>query len=240
MDADLAADIFDPLLLLIAKFADLGIDSVILDHDLVDQLKKAMPRVVMPIRGTLGQNVSSPEDNELRDHHRRYWNLQYRASTDGFDPYTFHSMCDNSGDVIVVVSIEGSQVVCGGYTAAGFMSNMVGMRDLEFYPVEHGYVQDYHAFVFSRRAACQQLLVYPAKRHTGSIHVLWSLDSGPVFGHALRLQCDEGQFQRGYSNKCTFFDGAGSGDFCLAEKSEFIVADIEVFSFGRQYYDSAS
>jgi hypothetical protein len=43
------------------------------------------------------------------------FNLLYRASRDGNTPATFHAKCDNKGATIVIVKIQNSEQILGGY-----------------------------------------------------------------------------------------------------------------------------
>src|SRR5207244_11285145 len=48
--------------------------------------------------------------------------LLYRGSRDGFSANIFHSYCDDQGPTIVVVRIEDSREVIGGYNPIGWSS----------------------------------------------------------------------------------------------------------------------
>ncbi|RIB27091.1 hypothetical protein C2G38_92262 [Gigaspora rosea] len=51
-----------------------------------------------------------------------------RGSRDGFDDKTFHKLCDNIPDLIVVAKVENSNEILGGYNPLGWDSTVPGYR----------------------------------------------------------------------------------------------------------------
>jgi hypothetical protein len=60
--------------------------------------------------------IEKKTDSHYNSKHIPYhFNLIYRASRDGFAVEAFHENCDNRGATIVIVKIEGSEQIFGGY-----------------------------------------------------------------------------------------------------------------------------
>ena len=47
-----------------------------------------------------------------------YWNRCWRASLDGWDGRTFHSLCDNKGPSVTIIRV--GQYIFGGYSSASW------------------------------------------------------------------------------------------------------------------------
>ena len=49
-------------------------------------------------------------------------NLLIRGSRDGFSVKTFHELCDNKGSTLVVIKIQGTNQIVGGYNPKSWKS----------------------------------------------------------------------------------------------------------------------
>ncbi|RIB25171.1 hypothetical protein C2G38_2031289 [Gigaspora rosea] len=65
--------------------------------------------------------------------------LLLRGSKDGFDSITFHKLCDNIPDTIVVLSVENSDEILGGYNPLSW----------KFVTSGYGYIKTTDSFIFS-------------------------------------------------------------------------------------------
>ncbi|RIB00389.1 hypothetical protein C2G38_2129987 [Gigaspora rosea] len=54
--------------------------------------------------------------------------LLLKGSRDGFDAKTFHKLCDNIPGLIVVIKVENSNEILGGYNSLGWKSTNDGYR----------------------------------------------------------------------------------------------------------------
>ncbi|CAI2185980.1 20427_t:CDS:2, partial [Funneliformis geosporum] len=65
------------------------------------------------------RNMSHKSD--LRNPYK--FNLLYRASRDGDTPAAFHQKCDNKGANVVIIKINGTEQIVGGYNPFGWEGN---------------------------------------------------------------------------------------------------------------------
>ncbi|RIA99537.1 hypothetical protein C1645_869917 [Glomus cerebriforme] len=112
--------------------------------------------------------------------------LLLRGSRDGFDVDTFHNLCDNKGATIIVVKVQGSRKIIGGYNPINWGKGKIIGHDY------YGRIiyQDYkcytsNSFLFSIKDLNGPTL----SRVNSSIEsIYWNGNKGPYFGSDLCMK----------------------------------------------------
>ncbi|RIB27083.1 hypothetical protein C2G38_2063090, partial [Gigaspora rosea] len=94
--------------------------------------------------------------------------LLLRGSRDGFDAKTFHKLCDNIPGLIVVIKVENSNEILGGYNPLGWNST------------NNGYTAAPGGFIFSlKNANMKESILSRVNDQTSAIY--YGQDHGPYF-----------------------------------------------------------
>ncbi|EXX58737.1 BTB/POZ domain-containing protein [Rhizophagus irregularis DAOM 181602=DAOM 197198] len=104
------------------------------------------------------------------------FNLLYRVSRDGNTAEAFHENCDNKGATIVIIKIEGSEQIIGGYNPIDWNK-------------DGGYKSTTDSFIFSftdRRNTKTAKVGYS----NGKLSICGSTNFGPIFGDNLYCRND--------------------------------------------------
>ncbi|RIB29723.1 hypothetical protein C2G38_2055919, partial [Gigaspora rosea] len=99
--------------------------------------------------------------------------LLLRGSKDGFDSKTFHKLCDNIPGLIVVVKVENSNEILGGYNPLGWKST------------NKGYTKTPDSFIFSLKNENMKESIL-SRVNDQSDAIFYGKDHGPwffLFGH---------------------------------------------------------
>jgi hypothetical protein len=138
------------------------------------------------------------------------FNLLYRASRDGNTSKAFHAKCDNKGATLVIVKIENSKQIVGGYNPLRWYSN-----------VRREWKSTYDSFIFSfldknkldsAKVGYSCGDAYSTGYDTGDNH-------GPIFGKGIDLNFFKGTW---YSDKPVSYPK-------IDIPTKFIADDYEVF-----------
>ncbi|CAG8490133.1 6481_t:CDS:2 [Acaulospora colombiana] len=97
--------------------------------------------------------------------------LLVRGTRDGFDATTFHTRCDRKGATVVVMKLEGSGEILGGYNAAYWRTGAV-------------YIQSDKSFIFSLRDGKNLQEVRLSRVKDSSSAMYGHTSYGPHFGTA--------------------------------------------------------
>ena len=104
--------------------------------------------------------------------------LIYHASREGFDIMNFHKNCDNKGPTVVVIKVQNSKDIIGGYNPLEWkMEDDISIYD-SFYNHK---CETLNSFIFSltnRRNPILSRIFGRSERNA----IIWSKDKGPCFG----------------------------------------------------------
>ncbi|RIB27085.1 hypothetical protein C2G38_2063096, partial [Gigaspora rosea] len=99
--------------------------------------------------------------------------LLLRGSRDGFDAIPFHKLCDNISGLIVVIKVENSNEILGGYNPLGWKST------------NYGYTKAPGSFIFSLKNANMKVSIL-SRVNDQSNAIYYGQNYGPsfhYFGH---------------------------------------------------------
>lgn len=152
------------------------------------------------------------------------FSLIYRASRDGFNSADFHSKCDNTMNVIVIIE-NNYNYVFGGFTSVGWKSSFTG------------FIKDESAYLYSlRRNGQQSNRKLPIKLESSYLAIYTDSTYGPVFGggNDIHIRNRSDIFSGSHSNlgKTYNFDEYEtiiSRSYLSGSFSGWLTANIEVF-----------
>ncbi|KAG9297772.1 hypothetical protein G9A89_011287 [Geosiphon pyriformis] len=142
--------------------------------------------------------------------------LLYRASRDEFSVTQFHQKCNNKGAAVVVLKVQDSMKIIGGYNPIGWVSNIFGWRASP------------ESFIFSLGTRIVHELPLLSRFRSMSGHAIFDADIvGPYFGR--------GDLYVHHPNLSTFSCKKHSYEHQIMESTRnYNVEEIEVFQVIRK------
>ncbi|CAF2562409.1 unnamed protein product [Rotaria sp. Silwood2] len=193
-------------------------------HSLMDRLG-----VIYFPNGSLLQLAHQKKLNEFYGKIYQQWELIYKASRNGFDGNTFHSLCNNQGPTMTIIQ-SNNNYLFGGYTAIPWSSSY------------HSYTNDTTAFLFTitnpYNIPPTKYLINPHQRGCAVYH---HRDDGPIFGgigYFPPFRSDNDIVVKNGSNASdssyidfpySYLDTTGKGNNTFTGARNFTTFDIEVF-----------
>ncbi|RIB06416.1 hypothetical protein C2G38_2148055 [Gigaspora rosea] len=135
------------------------------------------------------------------------FNLLLRGSRDGFTRKTFHHLCDNLPGTVVVIKVDGTNEILGGYNPLVWTSK----NPLEWFTTTNSFIFSFKTqnFILSRIIHANQVI--------GCYR-----NSGPFFGSCFYMYDDSKKWYYTHSN-ALYEEPLGSN------KSWFFIDEFEVF-----------
>ncbi|CAG8484692.1 4671_t:CDS:2 [Funneliformis mosseae] len=149
--------------------------------------------------------------------------LLLRGSRDGFGIDTFHNLCDNEGATIVVIKVQGSGEVVGGYNPINWNVGKTSKRD-NFGRIAYRDQRCYtsNSFIFSLTNPNDPTL---SRVNSPMESIYWNGNKGPYFGSDLCM-----------TNTSIWLSTQRSYERKIIQKEIFFAEDYEVFQVSIKNY----
>ncbi len=145
------------------------------------------------------------------------WELQYRATRDGFSSKDFHSNCDGIENTLTIIKTTNEEIF-GGFVEKAWDS-------------ESGYLEDPNAYIFSLVNKGDK--PFKAVANDGTHAIYCGSDYGPVFGNGSEIciasNSNVNQRSRSYFGSA-YLKESQSSNSILAGAYHFQTVEIEVFA----------
>ena len=135
--------------------------------------------------------------------------LLYRGSRDGDDSKTFHNLCDNKRNILVLVETS-KNLKFGGFCSIGYNS-------------QGGAQKDNSAFIFS----LDKLKTYNVIKDSTAVH--WDINYGPLFAGSIEVVSNKFYSNTNYANsKNSYYELPENYELNNGE-STYKIKEVEVF-----------
>ncbi|RGB33220.1 hypothetical protein C1646_816208 [Rhizophagus diaphanus] len=130
--------------------------------------------IIKPRHFTIFSNWIKEKETDSHYHYYNlrdnpyHFNLIYRASRDGKTPKAFHKKCDYKGSTIVIIKVEGSEQIIGGYNPFNWNSS-------------NSYITTTDSFMFSFTDR-KNIKTGKVGYSNGTCSIGCYLTHGPIFG----------------------------------------------------------